>query len=217
MIYIGIDPGMNGGIAAINTIGQVLHIDRMPATERDILTSLEAIDAIQHAVRDYGRACVIERAQAMPGQGVVSMFTYGRGYGALLMALTALGIRFDEITSPVWQTVMRCRSKGNKNVTKRRAQQLFPSVKVTHAIADALLIAEFCRRRERGSSGEESKGAAPGREGRQPDRADGGQAGAWRYPQGITQHGGPRAAESDLAGARAASQPAARQPLRRHR
>jgi hypothetical protein len=37
-------------------------------------------------------------------------------------------------------------SKGDKNVTKRRAQQLFPQLKVTHAIADALLIAEYGRR-----------------------------------------------------------------------
>jgi hypothetical protein len=37
-------------------------------------------------------------------------------------------------------------SAGNKNVTKTRAAQLFPGVKMTHAIADALLIAEYGRR-----------------------------------------------------------------------
>ncbi len=37
-------------------------------------------------------------------------------------------------------------TKGDKNVSKRRAQELFPALKVTHAIADALLIAEFARR-----------------------------------------------------------------------
>jgi len=41
---------------------------------------------------------------------------------------------------------MGCLTKGDKNVSKRRAQELFPALKVTHAIADALLIAEFARR-----------------------------------------------------------------------
>jgi hypothetical protein len=31
-------------------------------------------------------------------------------------------------------------------VSKRKAQELFPGIKVTHAIADALLIAEYNRR-----------------------------------------------------------------------
>jgi hypothetical protein len=38
-------------------------------------------------------------------------------------------------------------SKGDKNVTKRKAQELFPSLKITHATADALLIAEYLRRK----------------------------------------------------------------------
>jgi hypothetical protein len=41
---------------------------------------------------------------------------------------------------------MGCLTKGDKNVSKSRAQELFPSIKVTHAIADALLIAEHNRR-----------------------------------------------------------------------
>ena len=78
--------------------------------------------------------------------GCVSAFTFGRGYGALLMALTAARIPFDVVQPAKWQQGLGCRSGGDKHVTKRRAQQLFPSVTVTHALADALLIAEFCRR-----------------------------------------------------------------------
>jgi hypothetical protein len=79
--------------------------------------------------------------------GVTSAFTFGRGYGSLLMALTAKRVPFDEVPPGTWQKTMGCLSGGDKNVTKRRAQQLFPAVKVTHAVADALLIAEFARRR----------------------------------------------------------------------
>jgi hypothetical protein len=37
-------------------------------------------------------------------------------------------------------------TKGDKNVSKRKAQELFPQLKITHATADALLLAEFGRR-----------------------------------------------------------------------
>jgi hypothetical protein len=37
-------------------------------------------------------------------------------------------------------------TKGDKNITKRKAQELFPEIKITHAIADSLLIAEYGRR-----------------------------------------------------------------------
>ena len=37
-----------------------------------------------------------------------------------------------------------------KNRLKAKAQQLFPTVKVTLAVADALLIAEYCRRKREG-------------------------------------------------------------------
>ena len=40
---------------------------------------------------------------------------------------------------------MDCLTGGDKNVTKRKAQSLFPWVKVTHAIADSMLLAEYCR------------------------------------------------------------------------
>ena len=142
MICVGVDPGVNGGLAALGEDGVVVSVSKMPATERGVYEWFAALQPFGGAAR-----AVIEKAQPMPQQGVVSMFTYGRGYGGLLMALTACEIPFDTVTSPVWQLAMQCRSKGDKNVTKRRAEQLFPKQKITHAIADALLIAEYCRRR----------------------------------------------------------------------
>ena len=43
----------------------------------------------------------------------------------------------------VWQKALGCMTGGDKNVTKRRAQELFPGHKITHATADALLIAHY--------------------------------------------------------------------------
>lgn len=150
MTYYGIDPGVAGGVAALDEHGVVIFAGKMPETDRDIWDCLETAGG-ELGSRGPTR-CVIERVNpgvfGRPGakMGVVSAFTFGGGYRALKMALTGLRIPFDEVLPVKWQTIMSCRSKGDKNITKRRAQALFPGVKVTHAIADALLIAEFCRR-----------------------------------------------------------------------
>jgi hypothetical protein len=75
--------------------------------------------------------------------GVKSAFTFGNGYGHLEMALTAAGIPFERVRPQKWQQAMGCMTKGDKNVSKRRAQELYPQLKVTHATADALLIATY--------------------------------------------------------------------------
>lgn len=148
MYYIGIDPGVNGGIAVLKLDGSVEFAVKMPATDRDVLDLFDSFyDEDGTRARDglIVRA-MIERVHSSPQMGVVSAFTFGRGYGALQMALTARSIPFDEVTPQKWQAAMSCRSGGDKNVTKARAQALFPDVKCTHAISDALLIAEFARR-----------------------------------------------------------------------
>lgn len=150
MNYIGIDPGVSGGIAVIsvNTDETTLHCAKMPETDRDIADLLAEFAPVQ----GEAIAC-IEKVNVgvfrRPGakMGVVSAATFMGNYRALKMALTCCCIPFDEVLAVKWQTEMGCRSRGDKNVTKRRAQALFPGVKITHAIADALLIAEFCRRR----------------------------------------------------------------------
>jgi crossover junction endodeoxyribonuclease RuvC len=138
MNYIGIDPGKSGGIAIITPGGGVCA-HKMPETDRDLLDLLSEFSA------DDNRA-VLEQVHAMPGQGVTSTFTFGRGYGKLEMALCAALIPFETATPQKWQKLMGCLTKGDKNVSKATAQRLFPYLKVTHAIADALLIAEYCRR-----------------------------------------------------------------------
>lgn len=108
-------------------------------TERDVLDLLQS----------YGEArAVLEFVRTMPKQGIVSAFTFGRGYGGLRMALVAARIPFVEVVPRKWQGALGCLTKGDKNVSKRKAQELFPNIKVTHTIADALLLAEYCRREE---------------------------------------------------------------------
>lgn len=144
MIFIGIDPGKAGGIAAVFGDSTVYFAEKMPQTERELF---DVFHRAQFTIQGQYRA-VLELVRATPQMGVVSAFTFGKGYGAIRMALAAAGIPFDEVTPPVWQRVMQCRTGGDKNISKRRAQELFPALTMTHAIADALLLAEYARRME---------------------------------------------------------------------
>lgn len=138
MTYIGLDPGVSGGIAVLNEFGTLKLAVKMPPTEMDVLEFL----------REHGGSgkAALEFVRSSPQMGVTSAFTFGRGYGGLKMALLACGIACVEVTPQKWQSALGCRTGGDKNVSKRKAQELFPMFKVTHHTADALLLAEYCRR-----------------------------------------------------------------------
>ena len=141
---IGVDPGKGGGIAWI-TDGKPC-VEKMPETLQDLW---ELVDSIASVCKyDNRSSCVrayVEQVSSSPQMGVKSAFTFGNGFGHLEMALTAAGIPFERVSPQRWQKAMGCMTKGDKNVSKRRAQELFPAMKVTHATADALLIARYGR------------------------------------------------------------------------
>ena len=149
MTIIGIDPGASGGIAWIAN-GKAC-VEKMPETLQDLW---ELIDNIRLASQiEVGRYCdnthiraYLEQVHSSPQMGVKSSFTFGNGFGHLEMALTAAGIPFERVRPQVWQKALGCMTGGDKNVSKRKAQELFPHIKCTHATSDALLIAEFGRR-----------------------------------------------------------------------
>jgi hypothetical protein len=141
-LHIGIDPGLSGGIAFIPTTGEP-WAHKMPETDRDLY------DLLRDSTRDSEARAVVELVHSSPQMGVKSAFTFGEGYGRLGMALTALGVPYERVRPQAWQKAMGCLTKGDKNVSKRKAQELFPTLKITHAIADALLIAEYGRRLNR--------------------------------------------------------------------
>jgi len=166
MIWLGVDPGVSGGIGVLRDSfdkGLIVEAFKMPATEMDIVELLEGI--CEPWLHKNNVFCYLEKAQAFPGsqkyircprclhsiktrqsQGVSSTFKFGMQYGTLKGILTALHIPFELIRPVDWQRALGCLTKGDKNVSKRKCQQLFPDIKATHAISDAVLIAEFCRR-----------------------------------------------------------------------
>lgn len=144
MLYIGVDPGASGAIAVLYDEHDAPATHKNDCTERDLWVFINRCKVLKEL--DGKWFAYIERVHSMPKQGVASSFKFGQSYGFLRGLLIACGIPFEEVSPVKWQTAMGCRSGGNKNVTKARAQQLFPNVKVTHANADALLLAEYCRR-----------------------------------------------------------------------
>ena len=135
---IGVDPGNSGALVAVSITGRVQELRSKDATERDVMDFLRPL-------ANEGASAVIERVSSSPQMGVVSAFTFGRSYGFLRGALIGVRIPFVEVTPQKWQKALGCMSKGDKNVTKAKAQQLYPNEKITHATADALLLATYCR------------------------------------------------------------------------
>ena len=137
--YLGIDPGTSGAMALIDADGKFVDVIKLKETQRDIWLWLYGNQA-------HATFAVLEKVHSMPAQGVASSFKFGENFGFCQGMLVAAGIRFEFATPQKWQKALGCMTKGDKNVTKSRAQGLFPDAKIIHAIADALLIAEYARR-----------------------------------------------------------------------
>lgn len=147
LIYIGIDPGLSGGIAILNQDGSVKEVVAMPDTPRDIYEFL-------FSYKEDSRCVLEDVGHGMPGQSSKATATFARHNGHLEMALLALGIPTEKVTPQKWIKVYQLKKKKEqdknewKNVLKAKAQSLFPQLgkKVTLKTCDALLIAEYARR-----------------------------------------------------------------------
>jgi hypothetical protein len=146
-MIIGIDPGGSGGIAWHD--GERARVVKMPATLQDLWELIYNIKQDSFREGPWAKTTAyLEQVHSSPQMGVKSAFTFGNGFGHLEMALTAAWIPFVRVSPQKWQGALGCRTGGDKNVSKARAQELFPDLKPTHATADALLIMEYGRRQK---------------------------------------------------------------------
>ena len=165
-VYIGVDPGKQGGLAVIFPWQQGLknltkggpqfaQATTMPDTEQGIWRWF-----VDLAEDGYRLVAMIERVHSMPKQGVRSMFTFGQNYGSLRMALTAVGATWEDVDPNTWQRGLNIPLRKETPVQRKlklkgAAQRLFPDLPIwsqpkslgkQKAICDALLLAEYCRR-----------------------------------------------------------------------
>lgn len=153
MIFIGIDPGKGGAIAWIDGAG--LSVIGMPESGADVRALLGALvglrtdgkvppESVRAVIEKVGGGMHAKREGRQ--MGVVSAFTFGQAVGRIYGAIEAIGLPFEVVAPQRWQKALGCMTKGDKHVSQRRARQLFPSGKVTLKNADAILLAEYCRR-----------------------------------------------------------------------
>ena len=156
MIFIGIDPGLNGAIAFFDTEKGHLSIVDMPVLE------VKRNNKVKKEVSPYGvasifyladevRDVVLERVGAMPGQGVSSVFSFGRSVGLIEGVLAAHKFPISIITPQAWQKAVGVR--GGKDGSRQRAMELFPNYAGLFALkkhdgrADAACMAWFAATR----------------------------------------------------------------------
>lgn len=142
---VGGDPGVHGAVAVIGPLGRVLFVQGFQPD----MTLTEVRDACRAAARIAGPGAHawVESVNSRPGEGHVGAHTFGRAKGWLEMGLRAHDLEVHHVGAMMWQARLECLTGGNKNVSKRRAVDLFGAQvpKITHVIADALLIAEYGR------------------------------------------------------------------------
>lgn len=149
MIYIGVDPGKKGGYASISTDG----VEVYPWNDTEFSDWIASIRAKANPNGDFVIAAV-EKVGAMPGQGTVSMFSFGQSFGFILGVLTAFGIGYQLIPPRKWKAefgLLNTQKQASVDVAKR----LFPGVsllpsdrcrKDSDGMADALCLCEYARR-----------------------------------------------------------------------
>jgi crossover junction endodeoxyribonuclease RuvC len=154
---IGIDPGLTGAIAVIHTKDGYSELYDMPLIEvgkKKTISLQETSNIIKNHVFGFRVIAFIEKVGARPGQGVTSMFHFGKSYGAMLGILAALGVPYVEIAPQTWKKEMLQDMAKDKDASRYKAQTLFPehdfNLKKHHGRADAILIAEAGRRRVMG-------------------------------------------------------------------
>lgn len=141
---LGIDPGVRGGFALLQPDGRVaMHGGLKPdMTEVDVVNNINLAISLSITGR-CSLVCYMEKVGFIKGDGGKGSFTFGRIYGLLRGVLHCRSVPINDVYPVIWQAKLGCLTGGNKNVSKKRAIELFPKLQITHATADALLIARY--------------------------------------------------------------------------
>ena len=148
-IFIGIDPGKNGGVGVINDIDRYKdYISfRCPKTSQEM--AMKLMSAIPEKVSLTDVSVYIEHVHAMPGNGVVSMFSFGQNLGQWEGILGSFELDVQYVSPRTWMNHYDCKPNMDKKERKRYlrgiAEKLFPNIKMTFNISDAVLIANYAK------------------------------------------------------------------------
>jgi len=152
MRVLGVDPGVSGGLAVVEIIDGaapvLVECSDIPVVGTGAKERVD-VAAIRNFIdRHKPIRALIERAQAMPKQGVSSGFKYGRAIGAIEATVALCSIPVEIIEPSAWKRHWHLPGK-DKESGRQKALQLFPAAhaalarKKDHGRAEAMLIALY--------------------------------------------------------------------------
>jgi hypothetical protein len=153
MLTIGIDPGLSGALAVLDADGQPELVADLPVIRDRSISWIDGAvlqSMLLDALRGRQSRAIVERASAMPRQGIASTFTFGVGLGSILATLQTLRLPIELVTPASWKLALGLGKDKRASIDKARL--LFPTADITLAKhdgrAEALLIAWWAVRRQ---------------------------------------------------------------------
>ena len=153
MIIFGIDPGVNGAISILNN-KKVLDFYEMPTMidgkkNKRQVNGAQVANIIKEKLSEKDEiVMVVEQVNAMPGQGVTSMFNFGQSFGVIKGVCAALQIPIYFVRPLTWKKHFNL-LKTNKDASRTKVIEIYPEIsdkvskkKDSHK-ADAILIARY--------------------------------------------------------------------------
>ncbi len=153
MKIVGIDPGLSGAIAILKE-NKVLGIFDMPVMaegkkNKKQLNSAQLVNILKENIQDKEEsAVVVEQVNAMPGQGVTSMFNFGQTFGAIKGVCAALELPIFFVRPSKWKKHFEL-INSSKDSSRTKVIEMYPSLsnqlskKKDVNKSDAILIARF--------------------------------------------------------------------------
>tara|TARA_Y100000816_G_C26062934_1_gene558334 strand:+ start:726 stop:1223 length:498 start_codon:yes stop_codon:yes gene_type:complete len=153
MKIIGIDPGLSGAIAILEN-NLVLNIFEIPVmsegkkNKRQLNSALLVNLLKENINNDEEVVVVVEQVNAMPGQGVTSMFNFGQTFGAIKGICAALELPIYFVRPSKWKKHFEL-INSSKDASRTKAIEMYPklsnqlSKKKDVNKSDAILIARF--------------------------------------------------------------------------
>lgn len=107
-MIIAIDPGITGAVAFINDSYRPISVHDIPVMAKasgkgQQLNGRELSDMIRTTYASLPDLALVEKVSAMPGQGVSSVFSFGKSAGIIEGVLDALGIPYRMVTPQKWK------------------------------------------------------------------------------------------------------------------
>ena len=153
MIIIGIDPGVSGAISVLEN-KKVIDIFEMPTMidgkkNKKQVNGSQITNIIKEEINKKKEIIVVvEHVNAMPGQGVTSMFNFGQSFGVLKGICAALSLPIYFVRPTKWKKYFNL-IKTNKDASRTKVIEAYPEIssklsrKKDSNKADAILIARY--------------------------------------------------------------------------